>query len=153
MSLSADFSTSPPMRAASEISLRQSSRTFGQLSKNTGQLSEKFGQFSKTLDTADHAHERMCDVLRQRHPTKTGEGVEADTFGAVTAVTVRKWFDRASRPGFVTFLALTRAYGAEFLVAVMGEAPDSLLEAAIVERRARYEQRLQALESKFGLSK
>lgn len=142
MSLSVGFSRTPtPMRTASEVSLRQSSRIFGQLSKNTGQLSK----------TDSDARDRLCEFLRRRHPHKTAEAVEAATRRAVSAATVRKWFERASSPGFAGFVALMRAYGAELLVAVIGDAPESLLEAAIVERRARYLQQLEALETEFHL--
>ena len=139
MSLSVYFPTMP-MRTASEVSLRQSSREFGQLSKTAGQLSKD-----------GDARDRLCAFLRRRHPHKTAEAVEAATHGVVSAASVRKWFERASGPGFDSFVALVPVYGAELLVAVVGDAPESLLAAAIAERRARYLRRLAALESEFGI--
>lgn len=127
--------------------MRQSSPKFGQLSGARGQLSKpaEFGPLN------GDARDRVCSFLRERHPLKTAEAVEAATGRAVCAATVRKWFERSSGPGFSAFLELIRAYGAEFLVFVIGDAPESLLEAAIAEKRARYQQRRAALEAEFDL--
>lgn len=61
----------------------------------------------------------------------------------------RKWLAGAAAPDFFALLHLIRAYGAEFLVFVIGDAPESLLEAAIAERRARYLERVKKLEEEF----
>jgi hypothetical protein len=130
----------PPMHAASEVSLGKSSPKFGNLSQN-------FGKFSPALD--GEARERLCDFLRRTHPVKTGEGVEGRTCGAISAMRVRKWLSGAAAPDFIALLHLIRAYGAEFLVFVIGDAPESLLEAAIAEKRARYLKSVKALEEEF----
>jgi hypothetical protein len=134
------LSIAPPMRAASEVSLRKSSSKLGNLSRN-------FGKFSPALDS--EARERLGDFLRRVHPVKTGEGVEERTGGAITAMRARKWLTGAAAPDFIALLHLIRAYGAEFLVFVIGDAPESLLEAAISERRARYLKSVKQLEEEF----
>jgi hypothetical protein len=147
MTLTFGFSGLTSIRSASGISMRQSSPKFGQLSQVHGQLSKPscFGPLS------GDARDRLCVFLRARHPHKTAEGVEAATRGAVHAAAARKWLDRSSSPGFAAFLELIRAYGAELLVFVIGDAPESLLEAAIAEKRARFQRRLSALEAEFDL--
>ncbi|WP_428988599.1 hypothetical protein [Methylocapsa aurea] len=81
---------------------------------------------------------------------KTGDCVEGRTGGAVGADRVRKWLDGAAAPDFSALLHLIRAYGADFLVFVIGgDAPESLLEAAIAERRARYLESVRKLEEDF----
>jgi hypothetical protein len=56
------------------------------------------------------------------------------------------------KPQFDNFLALTRTYRAEFLVAVMGsDAPESLQLAALAERRQRYEEGVAELRAKCGI--
>jgi hypothetical protein len=148
MRLIADFSCATSIRT-------ESRKAAGESSSKTGQLSQSRGQYPKPAAigpfSAPHAHERLCQFLRARHPLKTAESVEAATGGAVQAATARKWLERSSRPGFAALLELIRAYGAEFLVFVIGDAPESLLEAAIAEKRARYQQRLKALEAEFDI--
>ncbi|OAI31106.1 hypothetical protein A1351_22030 [Methylosinus sp. R-45379] len=94
--------------------------------------------------------ERVCEYLRRVHPQKTAEAIEARTRGAVTAARARKWFGaRGSAPDFIALLHLIRAYGAEFLVFVIGDAPESLLEAAMAEQRARILEQRRALEAEL----
>jgi len=115
----------------------------GQSSQKFGQLSVKFGQLSeRSLD-------RLLSYLSAAHPQKTADAVEATTRGVVKADAVRKWFARASRPSFEAFCALIAAYGAELVAAVLGEAPASIAAAAAMEKRARYQARVAALEAEF----
>jgi hypothetical protein len=137
----ATVSPAPPMHAASGDSVGKDSSKFGKSSRKTG-------NFSSGLDR--DARERVADFLRRAHPSKTCERVEDRTGGAVAADRVRKWLDGAAAPDFFALLHLIRAYGADFLVFVIGgDAPESLLEAAIAERRARYLESVRKLEEEF----
>lgn len=115
----------------------------GQSSQNLGQFSLKFGQLSQK------AMDRLLAYLQAEHPYKTADAVEATTCGVVKASTVRKWFSRTSHPSFEAFCALMQAYGAEFIAAVLGDAPASILAAALIEKRERYQKRKAALEAEF----
>lgn len=111
----------PSMGTPSEVSLRQSSSSRGQLSPKSGPLSPACA-------------ERCVAFLRQRHPHKTPEAVEAATGGAVPADTVKKWLARASAPGFRACFALIGAYGPDFIAAVMERPPDWLCDSLRAER-------------------
>jgi hypothetical protein len=83
------------------------------------------------------AAERVAAFLRQRHPTKTAEAVEAYT--GIASATVRKLLERASAPSFPTFVRLVLAYGPAFLCAVLDEPPGWLDAAARAEEMAALE--------------
>lgn len=143
MRLVDDFSlsASPSMHAASGVSVGKDSTKFGKFSGNARAC-------SRALDR--DARGRLGDFLRRAHPSKTCESVEGRTGGAIAADRVRKWLDGAAAPDFFALLHLIRAYGADFLVFVIGgDAPESLLEAAIAERRARYLESVRKLEEDF----
>ncbi|MBY6242817.1 hypothetical protein [Methylosinus sp. Sm6] len=116
-------------------------------SSRGGKFSRNARRISRALDSA--ARDRVSDFLRRAHPLKTGEWVEDRTGGAVSAMRVRKWLTGDAAPDFFALLHLIRAYGADFLVFVIGDAPESLLEAALVERRARYLESVKKLEEEF----
>ncbi|TDX65172.1 hypothetical protein EDE12_103144 [Methylosinus sp. sav-2] len=129
------------MHAASGVSVGKDSTKFGKLSGNPGNFSSLLGR---------EALERLVAFLLRLHPHKTAEAVEAITCGAVKADRVRKWLALQCAPDFLALLHLIRAYGADFLVFVIGgDAPESLLEAAIAERRARYLESVRKLEEEF----
>lgn len=135
------LSASPSMHAASGEPVRRDSSRGGKFSRDAR-------RFSRALDSA--ARDRVSDFLRRAHPSKTGEWVEDRTGGAVSAMRVRKWLAGAAAPDFFALLHLIRAYGADFLVFVIGgDAPESLLEAALAERRARYLESVKKLEEEF----
>lgn len=141
MRLAEGFSyATAPMHAASESTVRRDSSRHGKFSRDAR-------RFSRALDS--DARDRVCDFLRRAHPLKTAEWVEDRTGGAVSAMRARKWLAGAAAPDFFALLHLIRAYGAEFLVFVIGDAPESLLEAAIAERRARYLESVKKLEEEF----
>jgi hypothetical protein len=99
----------------------------------------------------DDARDRLVAYLRKRHPTKTSEAIAAET-GVMSPAAARKMLNHRSGPSFDNFLALTRTYRAEFLVAVMGsDAPESLQLAALAERRQRYEEGVAELRAKCGI--
>lgn len=147
MCLAEDISlaTAPPMHAASEIGMEKYSASLRNLSHGVGLVSgaDAFAALDRT------ALERMIDYLRRIHPVKPAEGVSARTCGMIAVARARKWFEGASAPDFLALLHLIRAYGADFLVCVIGDAPESLLEAAIAERRARYLESVRKLEAEF----
>ncbi|MFN3891965.1 MAG: hypothetical protein ACK4MV_16340 [Beijerinckiaceae bacterium] len=86
--------------------------------------------------------DRIVAFLRDRHPAKMPENVEADT--GIPAETVSQWEQRGSAPSIAAAFRLFNAYGPEFLVAAMGDsAPDWLRKGAIA---AEIEQRQRVLE-------
>jgi hypothetical protein len=137
------LSPSPSMHAASGVSVGKDSSKFGNLSTNAG-------KFSGALDRG--ALERLVAYLLRLFPSKTAEAVEAVTEGAVKSDRVRKWLQLQCAPDFFALLHLIRAFGADFLVCVIGDAPESLLEAAISERRARFLESVRKLEEEFESS-
>jgi hypothetical protein len=136
MSAATDFPC-PLMNTSSGIVMENSSLTFRQFSQPRRQVS-------------DASHERMCGFFRSRHPLKTAECIEVATDGRVKARTAQKWFDRTSKPSFNAFLALISAYGAEFIVTITNDAPQSIRDAAAAEQDMRFEQRLAELKSEFN---
>jgi hypothetical protein len=138
MSLAADFDMHP-MHTASEKRMKNSSIMIGKFSNSRG-------------DFSTEARERLCAFLRKRHPIKTAESVEAATNGRVKAATVRKWLDWLSFPSFMAYCALIECYGAELLVDVVVNAPQSIRDAANAERDMRYERRLAELRSEFNIN-
>ncbi|BGE85062.1 hypothetical protein Ms3S1_14980 [Methylosinus sp. 3S-1] len=132
-------SVSPLPTASGETVRRDSSKS--------GNYSSNARRFSRALDGA--ARERACEFLRRAHPAKPAEAVEARTGGAISTARVRKWLAGDAAPDFYALIHLIRAYGAEFLVFVIGDAPESLLEAALAERRARYLAGVKKLEDEM----
>lgn len=130
----------PLMHTASGIVMENSSLALRQLSQSRRQVS----------DAPDAAHDRMCEFLRERHPQKTAECVQADTKGRVKARTVQKWFERTSAPSFKPFYILIETYGAEFVAAVAENAPETIRDAARIEKDRRYESKLRELKSQFN---
>lgn len=111
-----------PMPQASEKTVRQSGRKFGQLSAKRGQKCEPDG-------------EAVVGFLRQLYPSKTAEFVAADV--GLSATTVRKWLDRGSRPSFCAFVKLVATYGPALLAVAFGDdPPDWLARAAVDEEMA-----------------
>lgn len=88
---------------------------------------------------------RVIDFLRERHPRKTAENIEAET--GIAAKTVAKWLEGVCLPGFPAVLTLTSAYGPEFLCAVMDNPPRWLSEAARLEKAAQVERQIAALQA------
>lgn len=76
---------------------------------------------------------RAVAFLRQRHPVKTAASVAATT--GLSAEAVKKWLERSSAPSFVACFALIRAYGPDFLTAVMEHPPAWIDTAARTARR------------------
>jgi hypothetical protein len=138
MSLTADFDMRPMCTSSGER-MKKSSISAGKFSNSLGDLS-------------DIARDRLCAFLRRRHPVKTVDSVEADTRGRVKAATVRKWIDGASAPSFTAMCVLIECYGAELLVDVVVNAPQSIRDAANAERDMRYERRLAELRSEFNIN-
>ena len=80
----------------------------------TGRKLGKIGQVDgRTLA------ERVASFLREQHPLKTPQCVEAET--AIPANTVRKWLEQGNAPSGPAYDALVRRYGAAFLCAVHRE--------------------------------
>ncbi len=112
----------------------------------------KVSQFFERSAALDgEAVDRVALYLRRAHPVKTAECVSAHTNGAISVARVRKWLEHAAAPDFRAMLHLIRAYGAEFLVDVIGDAPESLLAAAIAEKRARLAELQRALDEEFSI--
>jgi transcriptional regulator with XRE-family HTH domain len=55
--------------------------------------------------------------LRERHPTKTALNVSADT--GLSPAQIERWLEGTSGPSGAAMLALTEAYGPQFLAAVL----------------------------------
>jgi hypothetical protein len=143
MSSTLDFSmrfSNPPMRTASEDRMKLSSQN----------LKPRFGNSDCGFE--GDARSALVSYLARRHPTKAPEAIAAETAGVVSAAAARKMLSQHTGPCFENFLALINAYGAEFLVAVMGsDAPESLQLAALAERRQRYEEGVAELRAKCGI--
>lgn len=84
--------------------------------------------------------------LRERHPDKTAQHVQART--GVPADTVRKWLLGVAVPSLKTALQLLCAYGPEVLVAMFREPPDWLDAEAREAEQARMEAEVAALWAK-----
>lgn len=81
---------------------------------------------------------RVSSFLRRLYPRKTAETVAADT--GISQSTVATWVDRCASPNSAGFVALTLAYGPEFLAAITGARVPAWLDRAVrAERLARLE--------------
>lgn len=93
------------------------------------------------------AAERIIAFLRSRYPTKTADNVAADT--GLGAPTVQTWIDRCTAPNIVGIIALTSAYGPDFLTACMGERAPAWLSAAHREAEAaRIDREIEELKAR-----
>jgi hypothetical protein len=141
MSISApDFtirpsSSSAPITRSSEDRMRKSGSSRERVVRKRGQLSAVCAG-------------RVVEFLRQAHPTKTAESVEAAA--GIAVCTVRKWLDRSSAPSFVHSLALIAAYGPGFLAAVMDRPPEWIDAAARAARREELKREIAALEAEVA---
>ena len=90
--------------------------------------------------------------LRRKWPFDTAFEVGRDA--GIAVETVRNWLAQKCRPSLPHFLALAKAYGPEFVVAVMPEAPGWVLQAAadaaIARLDAEIAERKAALEKLRG---
>lgn len=119
------------------------------MEKDSERMRKVSHHFAKSAALDDEAVDRMVRYLRRAHPVKPAECVAARTGGAISVARARKWLEHAAAPDFRALLHLIRAYGAEFLVFVIGDAPESLLEAAMAEQRARILEQRRALEAEL----
>jgi DNA-binding phage protein len=91
--------------------------------------------------------DRIVAFLRHLHPYKTAECVAADT--GIRATTVAKWLERGSAPNLAAGFRLIRAYGPEFVCAVMTNPPEWLDAAAREEKRNRLRTAIAALQAEL----
>ncbi len=89
--------------------------------------------------------ERVCAFLRSIYPEKTAANVAADT--GISARTIEKWLERLSAPSWPHGIKLFRAYGPEFMCAVMDNPPRFLTEAGRAQARARLDAKIAELEA------
>lgn len=95
------------------------------------------------------AAERIIAFLRARYPVKTAENVAADT--GLSPLTIQTWIDRCTAPNIVGIIALTAAYGPDFLSACMGEkTPDWLVAAERKKRAAELKARRAAIDAELA---
>ncbi len=87
--------------------------------------------------------ERVATFLRRAHPAKTAAHV-ASKIG-VSEYRVGKWLELSSAPNGSAMIALTAAYGPEFLAAVMPASCAWLDESVRATRLARVEAELAEL--------
>jgi DNA-binding transcriptional regulator YiaG len=87
---------------------------------------------------------RVQKFLRDRHPVKTAANAAAAT--GLSEHRVSKWLEQSSAPSGAAIVALTAAYGPEFLAAVMPESCAWLDESVRAARLARVESELDALQ-------
>ncbi|KAB1068878.1 hypothetical protein [Methylobacterium planeticum] len=86
--------------------------------RKTGQAHRKITQVDgRTLA------ERVAGFLREQHPLKTAQCVEAET--GVSAHTVRKWLEQGNAPSGPAYDALVNRYGAPFLCRVHPDRSDA----------------------------
>ena len=62
--------------------------------------------------------ERILAFLRARYPVKMAEHVAADV--GISAAAIRKLEERGSAPSLAVFTRMARAYGSDFVFAVLG---------------------------------
>lgn len=86
---------------------------------------------------------RVQKFLRSRHPVKTAACAAAAT--GLSEHRVSKWLEHSSAPSGSAIVALTAAYGPEFLAAVMPESCAWLDESVRAARLARVEEELAEL--------
>lgn len=110
-----------PMPTASEIRMSNSSSTVG-----------------KTSNSQANAACRTAKFLRALYPTATAANVAADS--GIPAGRISKWLIGASGPRIDDTIALTLAYGPDFLSAVLPNAPAWLDRCVRAERQAKLEE-------------
>ena len=122
----------------SEMQMRHSSQAAGQLSDAT------------RTDAAERVAqaERIIEFLRHRYPQKTADNVAADIGGS--AETIQKMIDRVSSPSALLFTRLILAYGAPFLRAAVGAAPDWIAAEAQKQRIAELEARRAQIDAELA---
>lgn len=112
--------------------MRQSSRSEGHVSE----------------DSRTTVAERIVAFLRETHPAKTAEHVAFEI--GIGAPTVAKWLDRGSAPSGWAVFKLIRAYGPEFVCAVMPNPPAWVDAAKRAEEARRLRVQLRAIEARLA---
>lgn len=92
--------------------------------------------------------ESVAKFLRRTHPTKTAAHV-ASKIG-FSEYRVGKWLELSSAPNGGAMIALTCAYGPEFLAAVMPQRFDWLDEGLRAARRAELKSEIAARERELN---
>lgn len=110
----------------------------------TGQVRRKISQVDgRTL--AEH----VCTFLREQHPVKTAQCVEAET--GISAHTVRKWLDQGNAPSGPAYDALVRRYGASFLCSVHPETRDAwFAHVARMQEQERLEAHVRQMKQQLA---
>lgn len=94
--------------------------------------------------------ERTCSFLRHLYPSRTVDNVTADlTAWGVKSSTIAKMLERSSTPSTPLLIALTFAYGPEFLCAVLDHPPAWLSAAHRADRQQQIEASIAALKSEL----
>ena len=94
--------------------------------------------------------EATCAFLRRQHPAKTAEAVAADLAPfRIKAGTIGKMLERRSAPSARTLLALTCAYGPEFLAEVLPTPPAWLDASWRAQRQEAFIREAAALQRRY----
>ena len=90
----------------------------------------------------------LVAFLRQEHPSKTAEAVEAHC--GIPAATVRKWMAGETNPNGFALAVLVLAYGPESFAACVKCSPDWLKQAVQQEMAARLENEIAERERRLA---
>lgn len=115
----------------------------GKCGVSMGQSSMASGQLSADM------HERLLGFLRREHPADTVKCTARAL--ACAPDTVRKWFDRSSKPSFALTMRAAAVYGPRLLAATLGPGFAWLDAAAAEESRKQFSGRVELLRREFGL--